>query len=88
MWRVDKKLAMQMSMTLKYKGNKIISYSKCTWWITGFNPDPKYLDVKAKDLKASFGVVFKRKQMYSDFKNKYGKKWICNDKTKKVSYSF
>ena len=85
-WLVDKKLAMDMSMVLKYKGTKIISYSAKTWWITGFNP--KYLDATASNLKVNFTVKFNKRKMYETFRNKYKRKWICNDGTRTVSYTF
>ena len=87
-WLVDKKLAMNMSMELKYKGDRIISHSAKTWWITGFNPKPKYLDAKASDLKATFKVIFNNKGMYEAFRNKFNRKWTCNNKKKSASYTF
>ena len=68
---VDKSLAMQMSMTLKYKGKTIISYypSERQWWITGFNP--KYLNVSASDLTATFTLRFNSSGMFYAFRSKY-----------------
>ena len=85
-WVVDKNLAQDMSMVLKYKGNKIISYSQKTWWITGFNP--KYLDAKASDLNVKFTVTFTKSSLYRSFKGAWRQKWSCNDKKQSVSYSF
>lgn len=85
-WKVDKKLAMNMSMTLKYKGRRIISYSAKTWWITGFHP--KYLNVNASNLTASFTVKFNTLRMYQDFAARYKKSWSCNSRTRSSSYTF
>ena len=87
-WKVDKSLAMDMSMTLKYRGTTIISYSTKTWWITGFNPNPKYLDAKESDLKVSFTVKFNSNAMYQNFKSTWKRKWVCDDKSRTVSYTF
>ena len=73
-WFVDKKLAMDMSMVLKYRGSTIINHSAKTWWITGFNPNPKYYDVKASDLKVSFTVRFSNTKLYEAFMGKYKNK--------------
>ena len=55
-WFVNKDLAMPMSLTLKYKGSNIISYSTNTWWITGFNP--KYPNKNRDELTAIFSINF------------------------------
>lgn len=65
-WFVDKSLAMNMTMTLKYNGKTIISYSTKTWWITGFNP--KYLNVSANNLTAIFTVTFNSAGMFNAFR--------------------
>ena len=65
-WQVDKKLAMPMTLKLVYKGRTIINHSDTTWWITGFNP--RYLNVKTKDLKAIYTVRFTNCGMYNAFK--------------------
>ena len=57
-----------MKMTLKYKGKTIISYAEKTWWITGFNPDSKYFNVKASDLQVTFTVCFRNGSLYESFK--------------------
>ena len=51
----------------------IITYSKKTWWITGFNPNPKYLDAKASDLNVKFTVRFTKSSLYRSFKNAWRK---------------
>ncbi len=85
-WLVDKNLAQNMSMVLKYRGKKIISYCKKTWWITGFNP--KYLDAKASDLSVKFTVAFTKDSLYRSFKSAWRKKWSCNDENRTIIYSF
>ena len=87
-WFVDKKLAQHMSMVVKHRGSKIISYTSKTWWITGFNPNPKYFDVKESDLKVDFSVKFTTDPLYDGFKSRWENKWKCNDKSRKASYSF
>ena len=87
-WSVDKALAMDMSLDLKYRGSSIIKYHKTTWWITGFNPNPKYFDVKASELKVTYTIRFKNTKMYSNFKKEHSKAWLCNNDTKIVKFSF
>ena len=55
-WLVDKSLSMPMSLTLKYKGRTIISYSANAWWITGFNPFVQ--DASVSKLTAIFTINF------------------------------
>ena len=87
-WKVDKKLATKMSMDLKYRNKKIISYSKKTWWLTGFNPNRKYLDAQAHELRVTFTVWLKG-DFFNDFcktcKNTNFKK---NNKNKTITISF
>ena len=87
-WLVDKKLAMNMLMELRYRGSIIITYAARTWWITGFNPSPKYLDAKASDLKASFVVKFNKEEMYNSFARWHKGKWKCNSEKHTASYTF
>ena len=70
---VDKSLAMKMSMTLKYKGKTIISYSPSEhqWWITGFNS--KYLNVLADNLTATFTLWFDSSEMFNAFQSRYSR---------------
>lgn len=84
-WLVDKKLAMNMSMSLKYRGATIISYSANTWWLTGFNP--KYLSVKASDLKVSFTVKFNKTKMFSDFR-KATTSWSFDTRKNTANFTF
>lgn len=86
-WKVDKNLAMDMSMELKYRATTIISYRKKTWWITGFNPAKKYLNAQASDLKVKFTATFNKTRMFKDFINRNGI-WSRNTVTNTVSYTF
>ena len=72
-WLVDKGLAMNMSMTVKYRGSTIISWKDKTWWITGFNP--RYQNVKANSLTVTFTVTFKNQGMYNAFMGTKPKGW-------------
>ena len=68
---VDKSLAMQMGMTLHYRGNLIIDHypEEYQWWITGFNAE--YLNKHASDLTATFEVIFSNHEMYRAFRAAY-----------------
>jgi len=85
-WFVNKELAMNMSMTLKYKGSTIISYSAKTWWITGFNP--RYLNVNANSLTATFTVNFNSLGMYNAFMSQWGRKGWKPTGGLSASYAF
>ena len=72
-WGVDKSLAMEMSLKLQYTDpitkttSTIINYDPGDkqWWITAFNP--KYEDVQANNLTATYRVTFNNSTMYEDF---------------------
>ncbi|WP_113672318.1 DUF4474 domain-containing protein [Vallitalea guaymasensis] len=78
-WLVDTNLSMPMTITLKYKGETIISYDPSkdkdnpyekVWWITGFNPYEQ--GVQASELTATYTVSFKGNEtMFIDFAKKY-----------------
>lgn len=51
-WLVNKRLALPMSLTLKYKGSTIITYNANAWWITGFNP--RYQNASSSQLNCYF----------------------------------
>jgi len=85
-WYVDKGLAMKMSLTLKYKGKTIISYSSTTWWITGFNP--KYINVSASSLTATFTIWFNDSTMYEAFQQGDTAGWIFYDSSLSAQYVF
>lgn len=87
-WFVNKNLAQAMSMEVKYRGKTIIRYSQTTWWITGFNPNYKYLDATAAELFVKYTIRFKDTSLYHNFKRDWGKKWRCDDKLFSASYSF
>ena len=73
-WRVDKSLAMYMSMQLECNGTTIIKpYRAYTWWITGFNPN--YPNVDVSTLTANFFIWFKDPGMFYAFKSKNPQGW-------------
>lgn len=85
-WYVDKSLAMNMTLTLKYRGSRLFSYSMYTWWITGF--DPRRLTATANDLRATYVVKFKTNKMYTDFKKEHERQWSFNRYNRSASYTF
>jgi len=108
-WIVDQSLAMPMTLTLDYNGNEIISYdpqkvdpqifdplrkSTDKWWVTGFNP--KYQDVQASQLTATYTVTFNTQVMYDMFYKKYGNKnsknysskWTFDPKSNTAKFRF
>lgn len=74
LWKADPSLSMDMSMSVKYRGGgEILSRRDTTWWITGFNSNPEYLNVDAKDLRVEFQVLFPEEDnggMYEAFRDK------------------
>lgn len=84
-WKVDKSLAMNMSMSLELKGETIATWSERHWWLTSFNPS--YQNVNAADLTVTFSVTFDSIQMYNDFKESTGK-WSFDDTSYTASYSY
>ena len=70
-WKVDKNLALPMTLNLKYNGREIIDYKPDSkqWWITGFNSN--YDDVNVDKLTASFSVKFVTKGYSSKFDKKF-----------------
>ena len=65
-WRVDRSLALPMSLTLQHKGATIISYDETTWWLTGFNPNVS--GARPGDLTAIYTINFSsNKGMYYSF---------------------
>lgn len=99
-WKVDKALALPMTLKLQYRGVTIMYYnpSKKQWWITGF--DPYYKDVKATDLTATFTIDFSAnidtRLMFKSFFKKYGDensddwnpRWKFNGKTYEATFEF
>ena len=64
-WFVDKSLAMSMSMSVIYDGLEIINHSDIHWWLTGF--DPSHKDININSLSASFTIKFQRLEMFWAF---------------------
>ena len=86
-WKVNKSLAMPMTLTLTHKIYGTIvdnwdNWGNDSWWITAFNPN--YKGVKAKDLTASFTVKFKDKEMFDEFSKIEREGWSYN-KTDKIA---
>lgn len=85
-WLVDKNLAMDMTMEVRYKGKLIISYREKTWWLTGFNP--KYLNVKACNLRVKFTLKFHDVALYRAFYSSKPVGWSFDTKHMIAVYSF
>ena len=88
LWYVDKGLAQNMSMMVRCRGKTIISYSDTTWWLTGFNPNPVYFNVRASEIKVRFTVVFWEKHLYEAFKERWGDEVYCSDESQYVCFYF
>lgn len=73
-WKVNKDLAMKMTLKLYYCGKKVVDYAprEKQWWITGFNPN--YTVYSIAFLTAIYTVTFNTKKMYDDFNEKWIKK--------------
>ncbi len=89
-WKVDKSLAMKMTLSLDYNGDNIINWQPTAkqWWITGFNW--KYQNVNRDDLKARFTVQFNTTSMYNAFKNYWDPRdgrWEFSN-SRKASFTF
>ncbi|OUM63570.1 hypothetical protein PIROE2DRAFT_9851 [Piromyces sp. E2] len=77
----DKAMPMTLTLTHKTKGtivNKWNNNGAPTWWITAFNP--KYRNLKSKDLTATFTVTFKDTKMYKAFEKTKSKGWKYDSK--------
>ncbi len=93
-WKVDKKQVLGVRLRLRYKGRLIISYAAKTWWLTGFNP--KYLNVRADDLKATFVVTFYSYGLYNGFtkgtdedtKKPVEDYWTLRNERKRATFEF
>ena len=77
-WKIDKSLAMSMSLNLSHKkyGTIVENWNnngEDTWWITAFSPI--YKKLKAQDLTANFTVKFKNKEMFNEFAKTERKGW-------------
>jgi gas vesicle protein len=80
-WKVKKSLAMPMTLTLTHKKKGVIvnNWTDRTWWITAFNP--KYQNVKASDLVATYTVKFSDGNMFNAFQKTKAKGWSFNSNT-------
>ncbi|GKX29602.1 hypothetical protein SH1V18_20820 [Vallitalea longa] len=98
-WLVDTDLAMPMTLTLKHKGETIISYDPSkdevntyekVWWITGFNPYKP--GVQASDLTATYTINFKDNEtMFYDFAAEYDgidKRWVFDYENLSATLNF
>ena len=86
-WKVDKSLAMPMTLTLKHRTKGTIvnnwdNWGNDAWWITAFNPNPNYKNLKAKDLTATFSVKFKNVNMFNEFSKTKRNGWEYDTKNK------
>ena len=84
-WKVDKSLAMPMTLTLTYRNSITLidnwdNWGTDAWWITAFNP--RYKMVKAHDLTAYFTVQFKNEDMFNEFAKTPRNGWSYNTKNK------
>lgn len=89
-WKVDKSLAMKMTLSLDYKGTNIINWQPTAkqWWITGFNW--KYQNVNRDDLEATYTVQFNTTSMYNAFKKYWDprdSRWEFSN-SRKASFTF
>jgi len=69
-WEINKRLAMNMWMSLDYKGYNIFSRTDYTWWITGFKPDEKYIkaNINSDQLTARYWIKLHNDSMYKQFR--------------------
>ena len=84
-WKVDKSLAMPMTLTLIHKINGTIvdNWKNTTWWITAFNPN--FQKVLANDLTAYYTVKFTNDDMFKEFTKIERKGWSYNVTSKIAS---
>lgn len=89
-WLVDQKLALKMTLNLKYNGRTIISYNPGkVWWLTGFNP--YYQNVKASKLTATYTINFSSKKgMFNAFykRHRWSSGWSFNTKKYTATFKF
>ena len=86
-WKVNKTLAMPMTLTLTHKVYGTIvdnwnNWGNDAWWITAFNPN--HTKVKAIDLTAYYTVQFKNEKMFNEFSKTPRIGWSYN-KTNKIA---
>ena len=84
-WKVNKSLAMPMTLTLTHRINGTIvnNWKNTTWWITAFNPN--YKKVLAADLTAYYTVTFTNEGMFNEFSKIQRKGWTYDNKSKNAS---
>ena len=84
-WKVNKSLAMPMTLTLTHRINGTIvnNWKNTTWWITAFNPN--YKKVLAADLTAYYTVTFTNEGMFNEFSKIQRKGWTYDNKSKTAS---
>ena len=92
-WEVDKSLAMPMTLSLIHKTlGTIVDYwdnwGKDAWWITAFNPNPKFKNINADDLIASYTVKFKNEDMFNEFAKTKRTGWSYDKKNKIAFLNF
>ena len=79
--KVDKSLAMSMTLSLKHIQHGIIvenwnCYGEDTWWVSAFNT--KFKKMRPKDLTAYFTVKFKYYAMFLEFAKTERNGWSYN----------
>lgn len=94
-WKVDKGLAMEMTLQLDCKGENIINWQPAEkqWWITGFRYDKPHVD--RDELTAAYTVTFNsekgaNKTMYKAFKEKWDgeyKSLECHDEDMHIYFT-
>ena len=87
-WEAATSDAMNMTLSLVYDGQTIITHSQTTWWITGFNSN--YLGIDAEKLTAIYTIYFSDADMYKSFHDVadvYGG-WIFNSEDLSASFNF
>ena len=85
-WKVNKSLAMNMSMSVEYQGKTIINRSDNTWWMTGFSPS--YQNVRAKDLTVKYTASFNNVGMYYAFQASKPIGWSFDSASLSATYIF
>lgn len=83
-WKVDKSLAMTMTLKLKYKNEVLFDWqpSQKQWWITGFYYEKQ--NVNRNDLTATYSVTFNNTAMYNSFVNLYKSDCLSCENSKVV----
>ena len=87
-WNAATSNVMDMTLSLIYDGQTIITHSQTTWWITGFNSN--YLGISADELTAIYTIYFPSKAMYDSFYETWYREtgWLFNPDDYSASYTF